>query len=127
MDGRVTPREFHAANAFPPGAKCSGCTRRPTVRAEVLAPLDEVKRRDADFEEVSQLALTNPEAANKFFAMLVPLKGSDGKPVPHVRISSAFACDACAPSLERALAKGPSWCVVDIRRGPAPERLVTSG
>lgn len=127
MGGLMTPREYHAAHAFPPGARCASCPRPPVVRAEVLAPLDEVRKRDADFEAISHLALTNPEAAQRFHAMLVPLKGGDGFPSPHVRISTVYACDACVPAMERALARGPSWVVVDIRRGPPPERLVTSG
>jgi len=127
QDGRVTPQEYHAKHAFPPGAKCSGCGRPPSIRAIVMAPLDEVRKRDPDFGVVADLALTNPQAAKRFHEVLVPLRGSDGRPVPHIRLSTALACPVCAPAMEKALAKGPSWCVVDIQRGPGPDKLVTSG
>lgn len=127
MGGRMTPEEAHSKFAFPVGAKCAACQNPPLVRAIVMAPLDEMKKRDPDFEQLANLTLTNPKAAEKFFAMLVQIKGADGKPTPYVRISSAYACKQCAPEMERALAKGPSWCIVEINRGPGPDKLVTSG
>lgn len=123
----MSPEEYHAKHAFPLGAKCSGCGGPPQIRAIVMAPLDEVKKRDPDFAQISELATTNPEAAKRFFEMLVQIKGSDGKPVPHVRLSTAYACKRCGPTMEKTLAKGPSWCIVEINRGPGPQKIITSG
>lgn len=125
--GRFTAEEIHAKHAFPPGAKCSGCGGPPMIRAMVMAPLDEVKKRDPEFEVLEQLATVSPEAAQRWFKMLVQIKGSDGKPVPHIRLITAYACQSCGPTMEKTLAKGPSWCIVEINRGPGRDRVITSG
>lgn len=127
MDGRMSPEEAHAKFAFPVGAKCTGCGAPPTIRGIVMAPLDEVRKRDPDFDTLASLANINPEAATRFYEMLVQIKGSDGKPTPYVRISTAFSCKSCSKTFEKTLAKAPSWCIVEINRGPGPDKLVTSG
>jgi hypothetical protein len=127
MQGRMTAEEVHARLAFPIHAKCAGCGRRPTIRAIVLCPLAEMRARDPDFDTVADLALVNPEAAEKFHGMCVQIKGSDGKPETYVRISTAYCCKTCGPTMERTLAKGPSWCIVEINRGPGTDRIITSG
>lgn len=128
MGGRASPEQVHSDLAFPPGVRCSGCSGpRPIMRAVVMAPLDEVRKRDPDFEQLERLALISPEAAQRFHSILVMLKDAEGKPAPHLRLSTAYSCASCASSMEKALAKGPSWVVVDINRGPGPDRVVTSG
>jgi len=117
MGGAMSAREVHQKHAFPPGAKCQSCGRRPLLRAITLAPIDEAKRYYPEIE-----ALPSPD----LFKILVPLDPGDGKPRPHVRLGVAYACRECGPTMERALAKLPSWVVVDINRGPAQERMFSA-
>lgn len=127
MGGRMSAEEVHAKLAFPPGCRCNGCGKPPQIRAITMAPLDEVKKRDPDFDQLSALALINAEAAERFYKMCVQIKGSDGKPQTYIRLSTAYACKSCGPAMERALAKGPSWVIVEINRGPGPDKIITSG
>lgn len=112
--GRCTAEEFHRAHAFPVGARCAGCrSTKVGVRAQVLVPLAELRARDP----MADLAMTADPAG--FARVLVQTVHG-----PHVRLSTVYACDRCAPSMERALAKQPSWVIVDINRGPGPDKLV---
>jgi hypothetical protein len=111
---------IHAKFGFPPGSKCMGCGNPPgvggiTLRSFLAVP--DLKRLDPDgFGIVAEM---HPD---KLAAMLVMMRGADGKPVPHVRISTVYACKRCAPDAERAAAKGPSYAIVDISRGPGPDK-----
>jgi hypothetical protein len=120
-NGNSTPEEYHSKYAFPLGARCAGCNadKGLLLRAFTYVPLDEMKKRDPMFDA---LIAVKPEAALK---LIVPLKGGDGKPYPHVRVSTTYACKRCVPELEKALAKSPSWAVVDISRGPGPSKIVS--
>lgn len=117
--GRSTAEEVHAKMAFPAHAKCV-CGRRPEVRAITLAPLDEARRH---FPDVDRLAEYAPQ---ELLMRTVAIRESPmvkaGK--PYVRLGVAYACKSCAPTMERALAKLPSWVIVEINRGPGPERPV---
>jgi hypothetical protein len=117
--GNRTPQEYHRAHAFPPAAKCSGCGGPPAVRAVVLAPFDEVSQRGM----LPHDELVNPS----ILQTVVPLKGADGQAVPHVRLSITYSCSRCRREFERALAKAPSWCFVDINEGPDPTNRVQVG
>lgn len=121
MGGRKSVEQVHSDLAFPPGAKCGGCGKRPYVRGITMAPLKEVLTRSEAF---AQTAMCLPE---EVMANVVQLRGSDGKPEPFLRLGVQLACKSCAPAMERALAKMPSWVLVEINRGPAPERVITSG
>ena len=89
------------------------------MRAIVMAPYDEaVKRR-----MVPPAHVAGPEIVK----LMVALRGGDGQPVPHVRLSCTYSCRLCQRDFERALARGPSWCVVDIHRGPDPLNRVSVG
>ena len=118
--GRMTAEEAHAVGAFPPEARCQGCgaAKGLYLRAISFAPLDEVRRRDP---MVEALMAYDPE---KFLTMVTQLRGADGKPVAHLRVATIYACKPCAPAAERAIAKGPSWIVVDIAK-PKPDRYVS--
>lgn len=118
--GRRTPQEYHRQYAFPPDAKCSGCQAKPAVRAIVMAPLDEAAKRGII-----------PEAAKTYAGALmfphlqpVLVQLTNGW---HVRISKAYSCSMCRKTFEQQLAKGPSWCVVDISAGPDPKNRVVVG
>jgi len=113
MDGRMSPEDVHQRLAFKPGSRCLYCSKPPMTRATVLAPLDEVKKRDPSIQDLS---LARPDL---FLAMLVQTKHG-----PHVRISEVYSCKECTPALEKAVAKHPSWCIVDFDRGPGADRIV---
>lgn len=117
--GRRTAQQFHEEHAFPPGAACANCGKRPSVRAIVMAPFDEVQKRGM----LPQGALINPS----IMQAIVPIKDAQGLPTPYVRLSIAYACRTCQPAFERALAKAPSWCIVEINRGPNPTERVQVG
>ena len=112
--GRATAEEVHSKHAFPVNAQCQGCkTRGVITRIIILGPLDEMKKRDPLLDVLAEV---DPQ---KFLKLLVPTK--DG---PHIKISTTYACKMCTPALERAAAKGPSWVIVDIHRGPGPDKVV---
>jgi hypothetical protein len=118
MGGRISPEEFHAKHAFPIHAKCQGCDRRPVIRAIVMMELAEAKKNPA----VDTLMQMAPEA---FMKAVVQIKGSDGKAVPYYRVSVTYACKACKRDLQKALAKAPSHCIVEINEGPRPDKMIS--
>lgn len=88
------------------------------TRAVTFAPLSELERVNRGMAE---MAAADP---NFMLSQLVQFKGSDGKPVAYVRVGVSYACKECTPALERALAKGPSWVVCELHKGPGPERPI---
>lgn len=119
FNGRATAEEVHSQLAFPAHAKCTGCNARPDVRAIVMLELKELRTRQPD---IDQIMLVDPVA---FMSQIVQIRGSDGRPVPYFRASVTYACKACAPTMERQLAKHmPSWAIVEINRC-RPSRFVS--
>lgn len=114
MDGQISPQEYHAKHAFPPGAKCHACKRKPITTIRVYAPLKDILAVDPMLKALSEI---DPQA----FMQLVT-QGLFKEPM--LLLSCVYACTSCTPEAERAAAKGPSWVVVDIDRGPSPDRLV---
>lgn len=115
FDGRATAQEVHSKLAFPHDAKCTGCkTRAVITRILVLCPIDEMKKKDPLFDE---LMMVDPV---KFNSILVQTKHG-----PHVKLSTVYACSRCTPAAERVAAKAPSWMIIDINRGPTPDRAVS--
>ena len=115
FDG-LTASEYHSKHAFPVGAKCSGCKtlRGLTTRIMVLFPLAEMKKIDPLFDLVAD---KKPEVLAKTLVQTVH--------GPHVRMSTVYACEQCCPAAEKAAAKGPSWAIVDIHRGPPKDRFMS--
>jgi len=113
--GRRTPQEYHAEYGFPPSAKCAACGKRPSVRGIVLAPFDEACKRG-----MLPPSIVDPTAAMQALVMVK----SGTEYTPHLRISTAYACSSCRGAFERVLAKAPSWCVVEVNRGPDPNNRI---
>jgi hypothetical protein len=111
---KKSPQDFHAELAFPKGAQCAACGRPPTVRAIVMAPLDEARKHGYVPRHATLQMLSS---------VLVPLKTGSG--VEHfVRTNMAYSCLSCRAAFEKVLAKSvPSWCCVEINDGPK-ERIV---
>lgn len=116
-NGRMTPQEMHRQFAFPKNAKCEGCGRRPHVRAIVMAPLDEVSKRGLLPADMPQ---------HELMKVIVPIQSvTDRRPQAFVRISTTYSCTSCRKDFEKALAKGPSWCIVEINAGPDEKNRVS--
>jgi hypothetical protein len=86
------------------------------VRAIVLAPLEEAVKRGMVHPNTPHDAL---------IPRVVPIQETSAhKPKAYVRISCTYSCKKCQKDMEVALAKGPSWCIVEINRGPDPENRI---
>lgn len=122
FDGE-SAESVHAKVGFPPGSKCLGCGNPPGVGGITLRSflsVSDLKKIDPNgFGVVAEM---HPD---KLAAMIVLMRGASGQPVPHVRISTVYACRMCAPAAEKAAARGPSYAVVDITRGPGPDNAVS--
>jgi hypothetical protein len=122
MNGQVSARDLHQELAFPPGATCQVCDRRPMVVARVFLSVKDMRARDPLFD-----ALCNRDPAS-INAMLVMFRGGDGKPSPHVRLTTVYACSEHTSEMEKVLARStPSYAVVEINRGPKENPTVGWG
>jgi hypothetical protein len=117
MNGDMTPEEAHCSVVFA-GMVCgsNGCGRRPRVRVTVFLPVDEMRKRHQLFDV---MFTTNPL---KLKNMTVKTAHGD-----YIRISEAYACKSCQPSLEKAAAQAPSYAMVDIFRPLPDPKIIVSG
>ena len=113
--GNRTAEEVHQRYAFPKGAKCP-CGRQPLIRFITMAAF-----KDAT-QHYPELLSYTPDQIMK---ILVTLKGVDGKPMSCIRLGIAYSCKQCGPIAEREAAKLPSWMLVEIHRGPTPDKFVS--
>jgi|WetSurSiteA1Bulk_404760.scaffolds.fasta_scaffold10815_2 hypothetical protein len=112
----MTPEEaqaIHIQEGPLMGRKCLSCSNKASVRFRIFVPPDEFFRR-------------SPNAAAKMAA-------DNGGGLPTVRmrdgqrmtlVSDNGFCSHCLKDAEIAAARGPSWAVVEIDRGPNPQRSV---
>jgi hypothetical protein len=120
--GRRSPQEFHAQFAFPPDAKCQGCQAKPSIRAIVMMPLDEAEKKGM----IPKGAAGAPMVFPGVVPLLVPIK--DGSSERYfLRVSMTYSCSRCQKDFEKSLAKAPSYCIVEINRGPDPTNRVVVG
>lgn len=104
---------------FPPGARCQGCGGPPHVRAIIMAPLDEVSKRGMFPADMPQ---------HEIVKLVVPIQSStDKRPQAFVRMSVTYSCSLCRKDFEKALAKTPSWCIVEITAGPDETNKIVLG
>ena len=109
FDGRTTAEEVHVKYALA-GMKCGKCKGPPAIRARVFAPVEYLLREHPDF------------------MMNLAAKHDGGVPIvdfvhgKHVLFGNYVACKGCSKDLEKNLAKAPSFFVVEINRGPGPEK-----
>lgn len=97
---------------FPGNARCKCGSRQVVVQARSFIP-------------VADLIRDNPQLAMQLAAQnMGQLPVVDFRHGKHVRIGSVFACRDCKTDLERALARAPSYVVVEIDRGPGPDAPV---
>lgn len=91
-----------------------------------MMPLDEMRKRDAQFDQMVSLATVHPQAADMFYKTLVQIKGTDGRPENYIRVSTTYSCSVCKTKFERALAKAPSWAIVEINQGPGQDKIIST-
>lgn len=103
--GRSTPDEMHRKFAFGP-RRCHSCGGPPAIRIKVLMEAKEMLARSPD---VAATII----ALNKEGPFLPTVATKYG---PMVLVSDICACDLCKTEAEKAAAKGPSWCIVEIDR-----------
>jgi hypothetical protein len=94
-----------------PLAKCP-CGLDPIVRALSFAPI-------ADLLDKDPLLLRQLSDRNGGNLPLLELKYGT-----FVRIGEMFACTLCRSTLEKAMAKLPSYVLVEFDTGPSPDRPV---
>lgn len=104
--GELSARETHIAAL---NKKCEQCGRPAVVRLRVLVLLDELIQRNP--EMVAQIMLTSPTGSCTI--PTIPTKYG-----PMVKVSDIGACDQCRSTAEKAAAKCPSWCLVEISAPP---------
>jgi hypothetical protein len=111
-DGKETPREMHRRIAFA-GRKCFGCgSHKVAIRIKTLAPVDEITKRNPSL--VAALIARNPLGP-----FLQTIKTRHGA---MLLVADISACDLCQSEAEKAAARGPSWVIVDIDRGPDDDK-----
>lgn len=122
--GRMTPVEMHQRYAFPLGAKCM-CGARPRFRAIVMIPIDEARKRMPGLDDIM---LADPEG---FMQNLVQIResktDSDKDLKTYFRLSVVYSCQRCRRDMDKALAKAPSWAIVEINEGPKDPMIITNG
>lgn len=105
MGGQMTPKEAHIKYAFG-GRACDKCGAPAEVCVRTFGEIKEVSRRSPQF--LMQLARDNDGQ--------VPMVDfTYGK---FVAMGRAYACKNCERELEVEAAKAPSWCLVEIDKGP---------
>jgi len=112
--GRETPQEMHARVAWA-GRRCAACKGPPAIRIKVFAPVAELVQRSP-----------------QLMGVLAARAGGNLPVVPTtagnmLKTSDLCFCALCAPTAERVAAKGPSWAIVEIDRGPDPTNRVATG
>lgn len=112
MGGKASPEEVWRKFIMR-GRRCFGCgSPKGAILIRVFMPLDEAYRRNPDLmTQLTAFAMLNG-------ATSLPTVDLGTPPQPFIRVSERVACDACKATAERAAAHGPSWCVVEIKRGP---------
>lgn len=108
--GRETAQQIHAEMAWG-GRKCDGCGQPPAIRIQVFVALADM---EVHLREAVQLEI----ARGKIHRVQM-------KQGPAVRVSCMHACRFCQVTAERVAARdAPSYAIVDIERGPGPDKPI---
>lgn len=118
MGGRKTPQQAHREMTYQ-GKRCTGCKGPPAIRICVFYPVAEVSRALVNMLALQAKAAGEPPPFIRFNERY----GNQ----PFLMVSDVYACETCAPTAERAAARGPSYAVVHIDRGPDPTNKVVFG
>jgi len=112
MDGRMTPEEVWRQHVIR-NRPCFGCgSPKGAIVIRVFMPFVEAMRRNEPLmQDMARWAVMN--GMDTF-----PTVQFGNPPEDFIRVSEKVACDRCKATAERAAARGPSWVVVEIKRGP---------
>ena len=106
--GTTTAEQLHVDVLAKP---CSTCGKPASITYKSFAPLDYV--------------LSNPQ-----FSMQLAQQHEGSLPVvdtkfgKFVRTGMSYACKGCERDSDKAAAKHPSWCFVEIDRGPGVDKVL---
>jgi len=107
MDGAMTPTEAHQKWGFN-GRKCDACSQVAIVKAISMAAIAELNSTEAGQAWLLRLAKDNE-------GRVPVVELTYGK---FVKIGEAFACTRCRPTLEKDIARKPSWVLVEFQEAP---------
>ena len=82
-----------------------------------MAPLDEAQKMGM----LDGITLEKAAALEK---AMVDIRHPSGAVEKFLRLSVTYSCVTCRSEMEKALAKQPSWCIVEINEGPPPEKII---
>lgn len=119
-NGDITPQDYHVKHAFPLAAKCSVCGAHPHICILVYAEATEAGRRGL-------IPIATSEAAERAIRATMITLSDGGTEKLYFRAHKIYACAQHQTMAERVAAKAPSWCAVDIQRGPNPTNKVVFG
>lgn len=112
--GRASAEEVHSALGMK--QPCHLCGGRPVIMIKVLVQHDEFVKQQPML--ASEIARTNP---NGPYIPTFPTTYG-----PMVLVSKVTACRLHQKELEKAAAKHPSWCLIEIDRGPGADKAQVS-
>lgn len=109
--GTKTAEQVHQEIALK-DKKCQACGRQAAVRCRFFASVVDLHHQSPQF----LLKL-----AQEHSGQVPVIETRYGK---MIRISDAYSCSGCRPTLEKEAAKAPSWVLVDFDFGPGPDKPV---
>lgn len=108
--GRESAEQVHRRLAFPVGSRCACGSEKVAIRIRTLMPASDVVSQHPDW------------AIRKAMQQGGKLLVVDSKVGKLVVVGEIYACDLCRSTAERVAAKAPSWAIVEIERGPGPDK-----
>lgn len=98
---------------------CNKCQAPATMEGHLFWPVE-------DFER-DQPALAVQIASQHHGGIpFVSFRSAGGVKRDFVHMPTLYACGNCAREMERMLARAPSYVVVEVRRGPGPDKIVSA-
>lgn len=112
--GRETAEEVHSRLGM--SKPCQICGGRPVIMIKVLMQHDEFVKRSPEL--AAEIARTNPNGP--YIPTFATTYG------PMVLVSKVTACRLHQKELEKTAAKAPSYCLIEIDRGPGADKIQVS-
>lgn len=112
-----TAEEVHQRLAFPVGAHCQTCQAKPVMGAITYAAFKDARERYPEIAALSEQAVA---------LLLVRLAiDAERRGVPCIRLGRSYSCAFHRKDFERALAKLPSWILVELQTGPQKSKFLS--
>lgn len=121
FQGIMTAEEYWRKHTATRGEKCRMCeNQKIAIRIRVFVEVDELVNRSPEIAGV--IMARSDDGSIPYVPM--QFSGKGGKVYKMVMVSVNAFCDSCAVDAERYAAKGPSWALVEIDRGPGKDKTV---